>query len=130
MQRKTIIISFLIVALLIGWGLIKLFQKPPSDLLNTNRIFVKLNETGEVREITNKSVIKKIVNVAIKKEKEGLNTYIDEPYTYSLEFFTKDTGYGPLLCYKDLGICRFEADTMGNYIDVSKEFFRWIEEGI
>jgi len=70
------------------------------------------------------------VDVVVHNERDGLEGIILQPYTYLLEFFAEDTGYGPLLCYREFGICRFEQDTLGRYIEVPDEFFEWIEEGL
>jgi len=97
---------------------------------NTRLILVHVNGTDEVKEITDQAVIHRIVREVLKKEKEGLSAAMLGPYTYALEFFTENEGYGPLLCYRDLGICRFEKDMSGRYTEVPDKFFEWIEEGI
>lgn len=125
-KRKIILTSLLIVALVTGWAVYRFFKTPPSDLYNTEFIRVQSGDTGEIWDIDDKGIIKKIVKAALV-EKSGLHGSIDVPYTFSLYFFTQDSGYGPLLCYKDLGICRFEGDNMGNYIEPPREFFQWIE---
>ena len=101
-----------------------------SDMKNTYKILVTVGENGEIYEIDDRKIIRKIVDVVIKDERPGFDMIIDEPYAYSLEFFTKESGYGPLLCYRGLGVCIFEKDTAGNYIQVDERFFNWIEEGI
>lgn len=129
MQRRVIITSLVLVLCAVGWGAYKLFSTK-SAMYDTQLILVMIKSTGEVKEITNRDVIRKIVDVVVHNERDGLRGEILEPFTYSLEFFTEDSGYGPLLCYRELGICRFEQDTMGRYIEVPDEFFEWIEEGL
>ncbi|MCM8900943.1 hypothetical protein KVG29_06825 [Caldicoprobacter algeriensis] len=129
MQRRVFITSLVIVLCVVGWGAYKLFSTK-SAMYDTQRILVVVRSTGEVKEITDRDIIRRIVDVVVHNERDGLEGIILQPYTYSLEFFTEDTGFGPLLCYRDLGICRFEQDTMGRYIEVPDEFFRWIEEGL
>lgn len=72
----------------------------------TQRILVMGRSTGEVKEITDRNLIQKIMDVVVYNERDGMEGEIIQPYTYSLEFFTEDKGYGPLLCYRELGICR------------------------
>lgn len=129
MQKRVFFTSLIIVLCVVGWGVYKLFSSQ-SAMYDTERILVAISSTGEVKEITDRDIIKKIVKVVVNNEWDGLEDVILQPYTYSLEFFTEDGGYGPLLCYRDLGICRFEQDTLGRYIEVPDEFFEWIEEGL
>jgi hypothetical protein len=129
MRKSVLITSIVILLCFVVWGACKLFS-PRSAMLDTQRILVTVRNTGQIGEITDKAIIKKIVTIVIKNERGGLEQEIIQPYTYSLEFFTLDTGYGPLLCYDDMGICRFAQDTLGHYIEVPGEFFKWIEKGL
>lgn len=129
MQKRVFITSLIIVICVVGWGTYKFFSAK-SEMYYTQRIMVVIGSTGEVKEITDRNIIKRIVDVVVRNERDGLEGTILEPYTYSLEFITENGGYGPLLCYRELGICRFEQDTLGRYIEVPDEFFEWIEEGL
>ena len=129
MHKKVLLVSVLVLMLVIAFVLYRI-SSYSSDMWNTDKILVTAVSTGKVYEITDKKVIKNIVKVVVKNEQPGLEDIIEQDATYSLEFFTRDEGYGPLLCYEDLGICRFEKDTLGNYIDAPGQFFEWIEEAI
>lgn len=129
MKNKKYIIASIILAAVIVLTLI-LINVDRSDMLNTQKILVVEGETGNRYEIDDKSLIKKIVKDVIRDETSGLDMDIEEPYAYSLEFFTPDQGYGPLLCFREIGICIFVKETAGNYIEVDENFFKLIEEGI
>ncbi len=128
-MNKKHIISFIILCAIVI-VLIFVLNIDRSDMKNTYKILVTVGENGEIYEIDDRKIIRKIVDVVIKDERPGFDMIIDEPYAYSLEFFTKESGYGPLHCYRGLGVCIFEKDTAGNYIQVDERFFNWIEEGI
>lgn len=131
MRKKIVIISLAIVLVVAGWAVYELLADH-SDMWNTQKILVTVKNTGQVKEIDDKATIKKIVRVVLDREQPGdmdmLDELVDRPYTYSLEFFTQNEGYGPLLCYKDIKICQFEEDTLGYYIEVSDDFFKLIED--
>lgn len=129
MEKNKHMIASIILAVVIVLTLI-LINVERSDMLNTQKILVVEGETGNLYEIDDKRLIRKIVKDVIREEKSGLDIDIDEPYAYSLEFFTPEQGYGPLLCFKGLEICIFEKETAGNYIKVDESFFKLIEEGI
>ncbi|HHW70978.1 MAG TPA: hypothetical protein GX392_06545 [Clostridiales bacterium] len=128
-MKKKHVISLMIVGAVIALCIIVL-NIDRSDMRNTEKILVTVGETQEIYEIDDKEIINKIVNKVIKDEKAGFDLFIQEPYEYALEFFTPENGYGPLLCYRGLGVCIFERDTAGNYIQVDEKFFKWIEEGM
>lgn len=126
MKRRVYTISFIVLTAVIALAIYSLSVER-SDMWNTQKILVIEGQTGKIREINDKKAIKQIVSIVLKREKPGLLEEIDQPYSYSLEFFTPDYAYGPLLCYKDLNICRFEKDTLGYYIDGGDDFFNLIE---
>ena len=96
MRKSVLITSIVILLCFVVWGACKLFS-PRSAMLDTQRILVTVRNTGQIGEITDKAIIKKIVTIVIKNERGGLEQEIIQPYTYSLSFLP-DTGYGPLLC--------------------------------
>lgn len=128
MEKKHIIAGIILI-IIIGLGFI-ILNIDKSDMLNTEKILVTEASTGDIYEIDDKKIIKKIVKQVIKKETSGLDIDLDGGHTYSLEFFTREFGYGPLLCFKQLGICIFEEETQGNFIEVDESFFEAIEKGI
>ncbi len=128
-MKKKHIVSLIIVGIVVVLCIVAL-NIDRSDMRNTEKILVTVGETEQIYEIDDRQIINKIVDVVIKDERSGFDLVIEEPYEYSLEFFTSENGYGPLLCYRGLGVCIFEKDTAGNYIQVDEKFFKWIEEGI
>lgn len=129
MKNKKYIVSSIILVVVVIFVLL-ILNIDRSDMQNTQKILVTEGETGKLYEIDDQKIIKKIVAEVIKDETPGLDIDIYEPYDYSLEFFTKEHGYGPLLCFRGLQICIFEEETDGNYIEVDENFFKLIEEGI
>lgn len=126
--KKYIIASVVLVVIVILISIALTVER--SDMLNTEKILVLEGETGNLYEIDDRKIIKEIVKYLVRDEKSGLDMDLGESFTYSLEFFTQNQGYGPLLCFKDVDICVFERETGGNYIKVDDKFFNLIEEGI
>ncbi|NMA95645.1 MAG: hypothetical protein GX974_06355 [Clostridiales bacterium] len=128
MDKRYVIAMMIILIIIIG--VIIYINIERADMLNTKEILVFERETENLYEIDDIEVIKEIVRYVIADESEGLDIEIKEPYAYALEFFTKEHGYGPLLCFKGLKICVFEGETAGNYIEVDEDFFELIEDAI
>lgn len=132
MKRIHYIFSIILALLMIGSLLIVFFHNK-DDVKNISLVMVYVKESDRLVDIKDKGIIKDILKEFRRKEKYTFDKDKDIDYTYSIEFFSPNTGYGPFYCVEgeDIVLEEYKDDlTDVSYFIVDDSLFDIIESAV